>query len=193
MSKLALIIIDLQNDYFYGGKCWLPGIETAASNAAALLAGFRTHSLPVFHVRHESLQEDAALFLPNTEGSKINVAIAPLENEPVVVKNHVNCFQGTNLRDLLDSQGVDSVMVCGAMTNTCVEAATRAASDFGYKCFVAHDACATMNQGFMGIIMPAYIVHCSTLATLAASYATVASTAELLAEIDRSVGLANAA
>ena len=187
MPKTALIIIDLQNDYFQGGKCWLSGVEAAAGQAAALLAGFRKHSLPIFHVRHESLDESAVLFVPNTEGAKINVAVEPLEGEPVVVKNHVNCFRGTNLRDLLDGQDVDTVMVCGAMTNMCVNAATRAAKDFGYECFVAHDACATIDQGFMGIAVPAYMVHCSTLATLAASYATVASTAELLAEIGRSV------
>ena len=67
MSKIALIIVDLQNDYFQGGKWVLEGTEAAASKAETLLKSFRAKGLPVVHVRHEFPTDDAPFFLPNSD------------------------------------------------------------------------------------------------------------------------------
>jgi len=71
MSKTALIIVDLQNDYFQGGKWELEGTESAAANAAKLLDRFRAKGFPVVHVRHEFPTTDAPFFVPGSEGAQV--------------------------------------------------------------------------------------------------------------------------
>ncbi|WP_417850487.1 cysteine hydrolase family protein [Thalassoglobus sp.] len=182
-TKTALLIIDLQNDYFPNGKWELEGTEAAAAKAADLLAAFRKQGLPIVHVRHEFPTSDAPFFAPNTPGSEIHTTVQPNEGESVVLKHQINCFRETNLKEVLDEQGVETVLICGAMSHMCVDAATRAANDFGYQCTVAHDACATLALEFNGTAVPANLVHAAFMAALDFGYARVASTEELLAEL----------
>ena len=183
MPKTALLLIDFQNDYFQGGKWPLEGTEAAAEQAAKLLAAFRERGLPVVHVRHEATTDDAAFFLVGTEGAEHHPAVKPVGDEPVVVKHHINSFRDTNLKEILDNQGVENVMIVGAMSHICIDAVTRAANDFGYTCAVAHDACATHALEFNGVKVPASHVHASFMAALAFAYANVASTDDLLRDL----------
>lgn len=183
MTKTALIIVDLQNDYFKGGKWKLEGTEEATIKAAELLSRFREKGLPVVHVRHEFPTVDAPFFAPNSEGAKVYSSVKELAGEPVVVKHQINAFRETNLNEVLDSLQIESVLICGAMSHMCIDAVTRAANDFGYKCSVAHDACATLALEFNGVHVPAKQVHAAFMAALGFAYATVSSTDELLAGI----------
>lgn len=99
------------------------------------------------------------------------------------MKHQINSFRDTGLKEVLDELQVDSVMICGAMSHGCIDAVTRAATDFCYKCSVAHDACATLALEFDGIHVPAKQVHAAFMAALGFAYANVASTDKLLAEI----------
>lgn len=182
MPKRALVLIDIQNDYFPGGKWTLSGIEAAADNAAKLLAAARTAGDLVVHVRHEFASADAPFFAPGSDGAKIHSKVKDLEGETVVLKHHVNSFRETDLKALLDRHGVEDVVICGAMSHMCVDAGTRAASDLGYKCVVVHDACATRDQEFEGAVVPAEQVHAAFMAALQFGYATLISTEEYLAE-----------
>lgn len=183
MTKTALIIVDLQNDYFPGGKWALEGTEKATEKAASLLQYFRTKKLPVIHVRHEFPTNDAPFFVPNSHGAKAHASVQELETESVVLKHQINSFKDTQLKEILDGIGVDRVLICGAMSHMCIDAVTRAASDFGYKCAIAHDACATLALEFNGVTVPANHVHAAFMAALGFAYANVASTDELLGEL----------
>lgn len=104
MANTALLLIDFQNDYFptYEGAKWaLSGTEAAASNAQNLLAKFREKQLPVIHVRHEFPTEEAPFFLPNSDGAKIHHSLAPIDGEPVVLKQQINSFRDTDLKRYL--------------------------------------------------------------------------------------------
>ena len=164
----ALLIIDIQDFYFPGGKSALVEPEKAAANAALLLDNFRKEKLIVIHVRHIS-----------EPGGKINDLVKPLPEEKVVSKNAVNCFVGTDLLDFLKTNKIDTLVICGMQTHMCVEAATRAASDYGFKCILIHDACATKDLKFGEKTIKAEDVHYSTLSTLK-NYAEVISTAAYL-------------
>jgi nicotinamidase-related amidase len=181
MPKRALILIDIQNDYFPGGKWALSGIDTAADNAAKVLAAARKVGDFVVHVRHEFPSADAPFFAPSTPGSQIHPKVKNLDGEPVVLKHHVNAFRETELKALLDRHGVEEVVICGAMSHMCVDAGTRAASDLGYRCVVVHDACATRDQEFAGAVVSAAQVHAAFMAALQFGYAKVVTTAEYLA------------
>jgi nicotinamidase-related amidase len=176
MEKAALVIIDLQNDYFDGGRFPLVNAGQASENAALLLEHARRCNDLVVHVRHESPEADASFFVPGTAGAKINLKVLPAENEPVVVKNSINAFLGTNLQSILQGNAIENIVVAGAMSHICVDAFVRAASDFGYKITVAHDAVATRDLKFNGRSIAAADVHAAFMAALAFGYARVVST-----------------
>ena len=164
----TLLIIDIQDFYFPGGRSALVEPEKAAVNAAKLLEYFRKEHLPVIHVRHNS-----------ETGGNINDIVKPLSGEKVFSKDEVNCFVGTGLNDYLKTIKTDTLVICGMQTHMCVEAAVRAATDLGYKCILVHDACATKDLKFGDIVIKSADVHYSTLATLR-SYAKVISVEEFL-------------
>ncbi len=180
MPKRALVLIDVQNDYFPGGKWPLSGIESAADNASKLLEAARTAGDLVVHVRHEFPTANAPFFAPGSEGAKIHPKVRQREGEPMVLKHHVNSFRETDLKAILDRHGIEEVVICGAMSHMCVDAGVRAASDLGYKCVVVHDACATRDQEFEGAIVPAAQVHAAFMAALSFGYARLISTQEYL-------------
>lgn len=180
MSKRAVVVVDLQNDYWPTGKWPLVGIEEAAANAAKVIAKARADGDMVIHVRHEFTTSDAPFFLPGTEGVEINAVVQPIEGEPVIVKNHPNSFHGTELKPLLDANGIDEVVVVGAMSHMCIAATGRAASDLGYDTVVVHDACATCDVEFGGVTVPAAQVHAANMSALAFAYGKLMGTSEFL-------------
>ena len=167
-SKTALLIIDIQNFYFAGGSSELVNPVMASLNAQKLLDHFRETTQLVIHVKHG-----------DGKGAEIHANVAPLGDEKVIVKNEVNSFLKTDLLDYLQKNGVKNLVLCGMQTNMCLEAATRAASDYGFGCTVIKDACAAKNQTFDGKTVKAEDVHIAALATLKA-YAKVVSTGEFL-------------
>jgi nicotinamidase-related amidase len=182
MSKHALIVVDLQNEYLPTGKLPLAGIDSALANAARVIADARSIGSTVIHVRHESTDVDAPFFAPGSNAVQIHSTVAPTEGEPVVVKNYPNSFLKTELKQILDAQGTEEVTIVGAMSHMCIDATTRAASDFGYKATVVHDACATRDIEFGGHAVPESQVHSAMMSALAFAYAKVVTTGEYLAK-----------
>jgi nicotinamidase-related amidase len=170
----ALVLVDIQNDYFPGGKMSLENMDAAAANAARLLAAFRERRLPIVHVRHLSVRPGATFFVPGTAGAEIHPAVAPRPGEAVVEKNFPNAFRATDLDQRLRAAGADHVVIAGAMSHMCIDATTRAAFDHGFKCTVAEDACATRALEFGGRTLPARDVHAAFMAALAVPYAKIA-------------------
>ena len=176
MADTALVIIDIQNDYFPGGKMELEGADAAAEKAKQALHHFRSRSLPVIHIKHLSVRPGSTFFIPGTEGAEIRDAVRPLEGETVVEKSFPNSFRSTKLKELLDQNGVKNLVVAGMMTHMCVDASVRQAADLGYKVTLLADACATRAQTFGGETVPARQVHLAFLAALSGAYARVLDT-----------------
>lgn len=181
MSSRALVLIDIQNDYFQGGKWPLSGIDVAADNAAKLLAAARVAGDLVIHVRHEFPAADAPFFAPGSDGAQIHPKVRALDQETVVTKHQVNSFRDTDLKAILEQHGIQELVICGAMSHMCVDAGVRAASDLGYRCLVVHDACATRDQEFAGKVVPAADVHAAFMSALQFGYAKLLATDEYLA------------
>ena len=178
----GLLLVDLQNDYFPGGKMELAQPEQAGLNAGRLLAAFREKDRPVFHVQHLSIHPGATFFIPESDGSNIHACVQPLPDETVVEKNFPNSFRETGLEGILRKQAVSDLVICGAMSHMCIDATTRAAADLGFACTVIHDACATKSLEFAGQTIPAPEVHGAFMAALGAAYAQILSTDEFLAD-----------
>lgn len=185
MENTALLIIDVQNDYFPGGKMTLENSEQAAENIRKVLDYFRENHLPVIHIRHISTNDGATFFLPDTDGVKINNRVLPQENEKIITKHFPNSFRETDLLNYLQSKKIKSLVITGMMTDVCVESTTRAAFDFGFSNTVIGDATATRNRELNGEVLKAEEVQRSFLAGISALgnlYARVINAKEFLSK-----------
>ncbi|WP_345762013.1 cysteine hydrolase family protein [Diaminobutyricibacter sp. McL0608] len=178
MTRL-LVIVDIQNDYFPGGAYPLVGPEAAAERAGALLAHFRASGAPIVHVQHVWDAPDATFMRPGTYGVEINDAVAPLADEPVVLKASPNSFLGTDLEHRIRDAAVGDVVIVGMMTSMCVDSTVRAAADLGFAVTVAADACAAPDLEFGDTLIPGDVVHAAFLAALGGSFATVTTVDDL--------------
>ncbi len=176
MKKTALILVDIQNDYFPGGKFEQEGAELSANNAAKTMEKFREQKMPVIHIRHESLKENAGFFQPGTHGAELHDSVTPVEGEKTILKHFPNSFRETDLEQELHSIGVERVVIAGMMTFMCIDATARAANDLGFDVVVLGDACAACSLEFQGVKIPAFRVHAAFLAALEMVYADVVNT-----------------
>ena len=178
----ALLIIDVQNDYFPGGKMELEGALEAGRKAGALLQCFREHGGHHIHIQHESRKPGATFFVPGTDGIRIHDLVAHFEGEPIVHKQFPNSFRETNLLEMLKGWEIERLVICGMMTHMCVDATVRAAADFGFQVLLAEDACATRALTYGETTVPAAQVQAAFLAAFK-SYANLLTTEELLSRL----------
>lgn len=182
-TSTALVIIDVQNDYFAGGNMSLVGSAEAGQKAKQLLEYYRQNHMPVIHIKHIALQADATFFLPGTIGAEIHSSVTPKGGEKVITKHYPNSFRETELLDYLKSKGITRLVICGMMTDVCVDATVRAAMDLGFNNTVISDACATRNRELEPQIIEAAEVNTAFLAGMAALdglYAKVMTTEQYI-------------
>lgn len=179
MNK-ALIIIDIQNDYFENGSMELVGSLQASENAKLVLSKFRNENLPVVHVQHLSVAPDSTFFLPETEGQEIHQNVIPVAEEKVIIKYYPNSFRETELLDYLKSIKITELVILGMMTHMCVDATVRAAKDLGFKCTVVGDACASRDLEINDKSVKAEDAHNAFLSALSFFYADVKNTKDLI-------------
>jgi nicotinamidase-related amidase len=180
--KTALLIIDIQKDYFPGGKMELANPLEAAKKAYMILQCFREHGGNHVHIQHIALKSDASFFVKGTSGSDIHDSVAHFEGEPIVYKHFPNSFRETNLLELLKSWEIERVVITGMMTHLCVDATARAAADFGFQIWIAEDACATRDLKYGETTIPAEDVHKAFLAALK-SYGQVMPSEQIIAQL----------
>ena len=186
--KTSLLLIDIQNDYFPGGRMPLEEPEVAGYHARQMLTAFRQAGLPIAHIQHVATQPGATYFLPGTEGTAIHESVRPLPHEVVFQKQLPNSFRDTPLLPHLLEQQIHRLVISGMMTHMCIDATVRAASDYGFECMIAHDACATKTLIQQGESIPARKVHLAFLAALNGAYGKVMGTSEIAPLIWSEVG-----
>ncbi len=180
--KTALLVIDIQKDYFPGGKMELVNPLEAAQKAYMLLQCFREHKQKTVHIQHISLSPNATFFISGERGTDIHDSAAHFEGEPLVQKHYPNSFRETNLLDLLKGWGIERVIITGMMSHMCVDATARAAADFGFQVIIAEDACATRDLKFGDTTIPAEHVHKAFMAALR-SYGQVMTAEQVITHL----------
>ena len=190
--KKALLIIDVQNDYFEGGRSELHNPLAALGNIEKILGAFRKENLPVIHVQHINTRVGAAFFLPDTEGVLIHKSLLPQDNEHIVIKHAPNSFLKTNLLTIIKANDIEELVICGMMTHMCIDTTTRACMDYNIKVTLLEDACATKNLSFNGKTIPAETVQATFMASLNDMFAKVIKTNEFFvrgAAVDEAAAL----
>lgn len=181
--KTALLIIDVQNDYFPGGRMELNNSMDAAIKIKELLEYFRKTGMPVIHVQHISMKPGASFFIPGTAGAEFNENVKPGKDEKITVKNYPNSFRNTGLDDYLKENKISKLVIAGMMTHMCIDTTVRAAFDLGYECIVAGDCCATRELSIDNLKIAAPDVQNSFLAALNGTFARVVKKDEVYALI----------
>lgn len=181
-SKQALLIVDIQNDYFDGGAFPLVGSLEASEKSKRILERFREKKWSVFHIQHIATDPNATFFRPHSPGADIHENVKPLEDEPVFEKHYPNSFRGTGLIDELWRLETKTVVLCGMMTHMCVDATVRAGKDLGMNFVVISDACATRDLEFQEKTIADADVHAAFLSALSWFYAEIKTTRNFLDE-----------
>lgn len=175
----ALIIIDVQNDYFPNGKCELFQPEQALAATKKLLQYFRRNKMPIYFLQHVS-SKDASFFVPDTNGVQIHPALQPLPSEKIIVKHMPNSFKQTALQQTLQKAAVTELVICGMMTHMCIDTTVRAAKDLDYEITLISDACATKDLVWQDHKLSANIVQSVYMASLNKKFANVVTSTSYL-------------
>ncbi|MES9520805.1 isochorismatase family protein [Streptomyces capoamus] len=168
LAGSTLILIDFQNTYTQG-VMELDGWEASLDAAAQLLARAREAGTKVVHVINDG--GEGTPYDIRAEIGQIHPKVAPVDGEPVVVKQVPNAFIGTDLADHLTA-GQD-VVVAGWMTHMCVAFTAQGAFLAGHRPTVVAEASATRPLPVAGTEIPAEQVHQGALATVADLYGVV--------------------
>ncbi len=146
MTK-ALLVIDLQNDYFPGGKFPLWNTAAILESIEQAIARANAQGVPVIHVQHIARGGLAPFFNEGTSGADIHPRIlAAAPGAPVVVKEFADSFEQTNLEETLTTLGVTDLLVCGMMTQNCVTHTAISKAAEKYNVTILPDCCTTVSE-----------------------------------------------
>lgn len=204
-ARTALIVVDMQYvdahpDWGIGraakeaGKAeafaeYWPAVELAIAKQQRLLEAARRHGVQVIFTRIATLTRDARdvgrqhrlVGLPVPRDSRDACILEELKVKPddvVLSKVSSSPFNSTAIDRLLRNLDIDTLLVCGVVTNGCVEGTVRDASDLGYQVVMIEDACAAVTPG----------LHQAAITNLKDGFCNVRTTDDVIAELD---GLAN--
>jgi nicotinamidase-related amidase len=178
--KTALLLIEIQNDYFPNGKLPIEKSIYVAAKAKQALQAYRAREWPVIHLKHIATRPNDSYFLPCTKGADFYPDLQPQAGEKIVKKNYPNSFRDTNLLNILHKLKIDHLTVCGMLTHQAIDATVKAAYDYGFMCTVLRDACAAKDLSLHDSIIFANNVHNGFLAALEPIYATIIDTDTLV-------------
>jgi nicotinamidase-related amidase len=182
LERVGLVLIDVQrgfDDERWGDR----NNPDAERHLGELLEAFRAADLPVFHVRHDSTEQDSPL-RADRPGNAFKPAVEPVDGEPVIEKEVNSAFIGTDLETRLRGAGVRRPVIAGFTTDHCVSTTTRMAENLGFEPFVVGDACMTHDRELNGTRYAAEQNHRIALAQLSGEFADIVETATLLAALE---------
>jgi nicotinamidase-related amidase len=131
-TKRALLLIEIQNDYFYKGKMELEGSYEAAYKAKKVLEIFRKKRKPIVHIQHIAASKNDSHFISGTFGAQIFEDVVPIKGEKVFIKYHSNSFYGTGLLEYLEQNGIRHLTIAGMKDNMLVDSTVNTAKDLGF-------------------------------------------------------------
>ncbi|KMM79125.1 cysteine hydrolase family protein [Pseudomonas deceptionensis] len=177
LSNASLLIIDAQNEYL-SGPLALSGMDAATANIGLLLDAARKAKRPVIHIRH--LGTVGGMFDPQGERGAFIKGLEPQGDELIIEKRMPNAFNDTGLQKALENLGSLDVIVCGFMSHSSVSTTVRAAKDYGLRCTLVEDACATRDLPTPDGIIPAAQVQKTEMAIMNDNFATLTLTKNLI-------------
>lgn len=197
-ARTALIVVDMQKVFCVEGEgLYVPETANIIENIQALSSLMRQRKMPVIYLRHvvRGDGEDTGRmldFYPNVNellgrdnpAVEIIDALAPRPGDIVVDKLFYSGFHNTDLDAILRMKDIDTLIVCGTVTNVCCETTIRDGVHREYKMIALSDANAAMPYPDMGFgEVSAAEVQRISLSAMAYEFAEVTDTADIMARI----------
>ena len=164
--KQALLIIDIQNDYFPEGKNELHEADKALLKVNQLENSFLSEQKPIIYIQHIKHQLNADFFEAGTIGCELHPNLKLQEQSIIIEKHFPNSFLETELLETLKKIEIEQLVICGMMTQMCVDSTTRAAKELGFQPVLISDATATKDLIFENKKVLAENVQLSFLSAL---------------------------
>jgi nicotinamidase-related amidase len=176
-GECALVVVDLQEDFVNpGNPMCVPEAYRQIPRVKTLIEGCREAGVPVLYTEHHIGEDCAAGFYEywnpiaagaikeGEEDTRVYHGLDPQPGERIInTKHNYDSFAGTDLDYVLRDRGVKTVIVCGTLTNFCVESTARTAYFLGYNVVFGSDVSSTDSA----------LAHEATLRTMRRGFARV--------------------
>jgi nicotinamidase-related amidase len=175
--KEALLVIDVQNEYFTGH---LPVTFPEGSLANILRAMDTAHAshIPVVVIQHANHAVDAPAFGYNTPGWELHPGVAQRPRDVLIEKTLPGSFTGTNLDRWLMDHAIGTVTIAGYMTQMCCDTTARQAFQRGYAVRFLSDGTGTLSVTNSAGTISDRDLHRAILVTQQMRFSRVMSTEE---------------
>ncbi len=155
MSNKALIVIDVQNDYFPGGKYPLWNTDKTLENILKAISGAKEKNIPIILAQHVA-SNNAPFFNNGTSGADIHPAVLKASPDPIIIsKEFADSFEKTELDDILQNLQIDELLFCGMMTQNCVTHTAISKAAEKYKVSFLFDCCTSVDEMIHNIALHA--------------------------------------
>ena len=175
-QKTALLVIDVQNEYF-DGKWPVPESEAALAKIEEAIDASQRGGATIVYVQHAVLRPERGVFIPGTHGFALHPRLRPRTNDLQIVKHYPGSFTKTNLEETLRQKQIDTVVISGYMTHMCCDTTAREGFQRDFRVLFLDDATATRNgqHPTLGAVDHQEL-HRTTLITQASMFSQVLST-----------------
>jgi nicotinamidase-related amidase len=138
--RRALIVIDVQNEYFTGNlQIEYPPVSDSLPKIARAMDVAETAGIPVIVIQQNS-PADAPAFAEGTHGWELHPEVARRHRDVLFGKPLPSAFTDTGLAAWLETRGIDTLTVIGYMTHNCNDTTIKHAFDRGMDVEFLHDA-----------------------------------------------------
>jgi nicotinamidase-related amidase len=139
----ALLVIDVQNEYF-SGKLPISYPNGHLDNILKVMDAAAAKSVPVVVVQHTFNQPDRPFFQRGTPEWELHPEVKKRNHDLWIEKNLPGSFTGTNLETWLRSRGIQTLTIAGYMTHMCCDTTAREAVHRGFTVEFLSDATGTL-------------------------------------------------
>lgn len=184
MQKRALIVIDVQNEYFDGAlPISDPPPDLSLANVGRAMDAASAAGVPVIVVRHGSTDPESPIFQEGTHAWELHTEVERRSRDHLIEKTLPGSFTGTPLERILAAASVDTVAITGYMTHMCVDTTSRQAAHLGLAVEILNDATGTLALENSGGSATGEELHRATLVAQGQFFADVVSTDDWLDRI----------
>lgn len=174
--KRALIVIDVQNEYFSGKlRIEYPDVGISLPNIARAMDAAAAAGIPVVVVQHLA-PPGAPVFARGGETAALHPEIARRPHDLLLEKHMASALTGTPLAAWLKARGIDTLTVVGYMTHNCDDSTVRQAHHEGWKVELLHDATGALPYRNAAGAATAEEIHRVFTVVMHSNFAAVAST-----------------
>ncbi len=180
--KRALLVIDVQNEYFTG---LMPIIypQNSLLNILEAIKISQKFDIPIIMVQHTSTVKDAKAFVKGTFGWELHDSVKDIKVHHYIEKTFPSAFVDTDLENWLKKNGINTVVVSGYMTQHCCDTTARYAHHLGFNVEFLSDATATLDFENKAGKVNAEELHRATLVEQQFRFSDVLSVAKWIIKI----------